>query len=370
MLRGIRHYAESKADWLFAPVAPEVPALAQLARLKPVGLIAQIYSAPLAKRLLAFRLPLVNIASFNASPLLVKQHVPHVGADNHQVAQLAATYLLERGLRHFGFVGSSRYDFSRQREVSFRQAIEAAGHAVSCFDKMESLAFEQLYRLWSLDEPLLQWLRGVAKPIGIFACQDAWGAHLVEACHYAGLHVPDEVALLGVDNDDLLCELTRPALSSIDVPYERIGYEAAALFDRLLAGEKPDAEAVLFPPLGVVPRLSTDVLTIADADVAAAVRFIREQGHLPLRVRDVLRAVPVSRRSLERRFFQALRHGLGEEIRRVHLERAKMLLASTDLSTPQVAERSGFSNAKHLATIFRLELGITPTAYRRRFRLR
>jgi LacI family transcriptional regulator len=217
---------------------------------------------------------------------------------------------------------------------------------------------------------LLKWLKAAPKPLGVFACQDAWGVRLVEACRHAGLHVPDEVALLCVDNDDLLCELTRPALSSIDLPHERIGYEAAALFDQLLTGAEPGAESVSFPPLGVVSRLSTDVLCIADADVAAAVRFIRERGHLPLRVRDVLHAVPVSRRALERRFHQTLQRGLGEEIRRVHLERAKTLLTSADLPTPQVAERSGFSNANHLATVFRLELGLTPLAYRRQLRAR
>lgn len=368
MLRGIRRYAESKPDWIFTPVAPKASTLALLRRLKPAGLIAHLFNASLARSLLAFRRPLVNTASFHASPRLRERHVPHVGADNRQVGQLAATYLLDRGLRHFGFVGHPHNVSCLQREASFRQAIEAAGRSLIHFSEPELLAYSQLYRLWSPDAPLLQWLRATPKPIGIFACQDAYAAQVVGACRYAGIRVPDEVAVLGVDNDDLICELTRPALSSIDLPHERIGYEAAALLDRLLAGENPRAEAVLFPPLGVVGRLSTDVLSIGDADVAAAVRFIRERGHLPLRVRDVLREMSVSRRALERRFRRALEHGLGAEIRRVHLERAKALLTATDLPMPQIAQRSGFSNAKQLATVFRLELGLSPSAYRRQLR--
>lgn len=368
MLRGIRRYAETKPDWLFTPVSPKASTLALLRRLQPAGLIAHLFSASLAQRLLAFRRPLVNTASFNASPRLRQRHVPHVGADNHQIGRLAATYLLDRGLRHFGFIGPPHNIACCQREASFRQVLEAAGHSLTCFDEAKYLAYGQLYRLWAPDAPLLHWLRAAPKPIGIFACQDAYAAQVVGACRSIGIRVPDEAAVLGVDNDDLLCELTRPALSSIDLPHERIGYEAAALLDRLLRGEKPRAEAVLFPPLGVVGRLSTDVLSIADADVAAAVRFIREHGHSPLRVRDVLRETSVSRRALERRFRQALQHGLGAEIRRVHMERAKALLAGTDLPMPQIAQRAGFSNAKHLATTFRLEVGLSPSAYRRQLR--
>jgi LacI family transcriptional regulator len=368
MLRGIRRYAENKPDWLFAPVAPTASGLGVLRRLQPDGLIAQIFNPSLAKNLTAFRRPIVNAASYHVSPVLRKRRIPRVGADNEQIGRLAATYLLDRGLHNFGFVGHPRRGFSLQRQASFRQTIEVAGYAVLRFEESESLAHGQLCHLWAPDAPLLQWLRAAPKPIGLFACQDAWGVHLVEACHRAELHVPDEVALLGVDDDDLVCELSRPALSSIALPHERIGHEAAALLDRLLSGAKPVTQAVQFPPLGVVPHLSTDVLCIADAEVAAAVRFIRERGHLPLHVRDVLRAVSLSRRALERRFQRALHHSLGEEIRRVHLERAKTLLARTDLPTPEVAVRSGFSNAKHLATMFHAQLGLTPLAYRRQFR--
>jgi LacI family transcriptional regulator len=194
------------------------------------------------------------------------------------------------------------------------------------------------------------------------------GVQVAEACRQVGLRVPEDVALLGVDDDELDCELTRPRLSSVIVPAERIGYEAAALLDRLLAGERPPAEPILLPPTGVATRRSTEMLALADREVVAAVRFIREHAHLPLRVRDVLREVAVGRRTIERRCHKALGWGLGEEIRRVHLERARRLLARTELPMKAVAQQAGFSDFRHLAVVFRQELGLSPTAYRRQMR--
>src|SRR4029077_18917384 len=149
------------------------------------------------------------------------------------------------------------------------------------------------------------------KPVGIFASNDVCGAQLSEVCHEAGLHMPEQVALVGVDNDDLFCELARPSLSSVAIPAERIGYEAAALLDRLLAGARPPRRPLLLPPVRLVARQSSDVVALDDADVAAALRVIRAHAHVPLRVADVLREVPVSRRALERRFRKALHRGLG-----------------------------------------------------------
>jgi LacI family transcriptional regulator len=157
-------------------------------------------------------------------------------------------------------------------------------------------------------------------------------------------------------------------LSSVIVPAERIGYEAAALLERMLSGERPPAEPILLPPPGVVTRRSTEVLAIDDPHVTAAVRFIREHAHLSVQVADVFDQVPVGRRWLERAFRKVLGRGIWAEIRRVHLERAKRLLTETDLSIEALAVQSGFSDFRHLAVVFRKELGLSPTAYRRQVR--
>jgi LacI family transcriptional regulator, galactose operon repressor len=196
------------------------------------------------------------------------------------------------------------------------------------------------------------------------------GSQVSEFCRQLGFRVPDEVAIVGVDDDDLLCELSRPSLSSVALPGERIGYEAAVLLDRWLRGLRPPKKVVVLPPVGVVVRQSSDLMAVPDPQVSAALRFIREQADRPLHVQDVLREVPMARRALERRFRKWLQRSISEEIRRIHLERSRQLLSQTDLPLSAVATQSGFTDGRQLSVVFRRETGLTPSAFRRRFRLR
>ncbi len=363
VLRGVKQYAQTQPHWVLTPLDPETLTWEALRALHPAGLIALVSSPALAKLLSASAKRVVNV-----SRVLSDLPFPRVGVDHVQVGRLAATHLRERGLRHFGFVGHSRHVYSVEREEGLREVLGNGDHTLSCFYERTTWSYRRRGHLLALDGAFQRWLRSLPKPVGVFACHDVWGFQATEACRLADLRIPDDVAILGVDNDDLLCELARPSLSSVAIPAERIGYEAAALLDRLLAGARRPAEPLLIPSLGIVTRQSSDVLALEDVDVAAAVRFIREHAHEPFRVEDVLQEVPVSRRALERRFRKALNRRIGEEIRRVHIERAKELLAGTDLLMSDVAEQAGFSDSRHLSVVFRQETGFTPTAYRRRFR--
>lgn len=237
---------------------------------------------------------------------------------------------------------------------------------MASYYETERRPFDPMGRLWAQDRAVARWVRGLPRPVGIFATNDIWGVQLAEVCLRADLRVPEDVAILGVDDDDLLCEFARPALSSIAVPAQRIGYEAAREVDRLLRGVQARSRPLLFPPLGVIARRSTDILAIEDGEVAASLRFIRQHAYQPIRVTDLLRVVPTSRRSLERRFRKVLGRSILDEIRRVHVERASQLLAQTDLTLNSIAERSGFTDAKRFSTVFRQMVGMTPSAYRRR----
>jgi LacI family transcriptional regulator len=367
VLRGIRRYVEARPQWLLTSITPEPQALRRLLRVpgrfRPDGLIAAVNTKLLVRTLASWDRPVVNVAAVFAG-----LRFPRVGADHARVGQLAAAHFLERGLRHFGFVGSPDCLFSTERGAAFCQAVRAAGHPVACYEARLHLAYDPLGQQWDLDPALRRWLRALPRPVGVFVPNDHWGVQVAEACRRAELRVPEDVALLGVGDDDLHCELTRPPLSSIILPGEQIGYEAVALLERLLAGEKPPREPLLLPPIGVATRRSSEVLALGDQDVVAAVRFIREHAHLPLRVADVLEQVPVGRRTLERRCRLALGWGLGEEIRRGHLVRARRLLAETDLPMKVLAKQAGFSGCCHMAAVFRQELGLTPTAYRRQLR--
>jgi LacI family transcriptional regulator len=363
VLRGIGHYAETKPQWLFSSIIPEQQSLEVLGRGRPAGLIASVDVGEMERGLSCWRRPVVNV-----SDVLRGLSFPRVGPDNAQIGQLAASHFLERGLRHFGYFGPPEHLYSMERSAAFSQALQQAGHTVSCYHLPAHLPPDPHNRRWDIEAGAYRWLRKLPKPVGVFSPCDNWGVQLTEACRQVRLRVPEDVALLGVDDDELDCEFARPRLSSVILPAVRIGYEAAALLDRLLAGEKPPADPVLIPPTGVATRRSTEVLAIDDRDVVAAVRFIREHAHRPLRVADVLRQVSVGRRTLEVRFHKALGWGLGEEIRRAHLERAKRLLALTDLPVKAVAHQAGFSDCRHLAVVFRQQEGQTPTAYRRQAR--
>jgi LacI family transcriptional regulator len=363
VLRGVKEFAELHPEWLLMPVPPEPREIRAVARLKLSGVIAHVYTSELHRAVRAVRRPWVNVASVLPQPPL-----PRVGIDDREVGRLAALHLQERGLKHFAFLGPGGHAYSIVREQGFREVLSAAGHRVVSFHETRGIRFDPVGRFWALDSGLGRWIESLPRPLGAFVPNDIWGLHLTEVCRQIGLRVPEDVAILGVDNDDLLCGLARPPLSSIAIPSERVGYEAATMLARLIAGRAAPRRPVLLPPLRVVARRSSDVLAIGDTEVIAAARFIRENGHLPLRVSDVLAAVPVSRRSLERRFRQLLGRTPLAEIRRVHIELAKDLLAGTDLAMHAVARRAGFTDAKQFSIVFRQLTGTTPRAFRRESR--
>jgi LacI family transcriptional regulator len=213
---------------------------------------------------------------------------------------------------------------------------------------------------------LADWLRHLPKPVGVLACNDVRGQQVLNACREAGLAVPDEVAVLGVDNSELVCNLSDPPLSSVDLNCEQIGYEAAALLARLLAGGRAKPRTRLLEPRGIVTRRSTDVLAIEDPETAAAVRLIRTRACEGLTVRQLLASCPLSSSSLERRFAQLLGRTPKAEILRVKVQRVQELLAHPDLSLAAIAARAGFKHPENLSFVFKQKTGLTAGQYRSR----
>jgi LacI family transcriptional regulator len=275
--------------------------------------------------------------------------------------------LLERGVRQFGFVGYAKHDFSVKREAGFREIVESAGLKLAAYLERTRLAQDPT-GVWRWNQPLMDWLTSLSKPVGLLASNDVQASQVSECCRQLKLLVPDHLAIVGVDNDDVLCDLSRPSLSSVALPGERIGYEASKLLDEWLAGSPPAKTLIVLPPTGVKVRQSSDLFAVADADVSAAVGFIQRHAHEVIRVDDVLRHVPIARRALERRFRKSLDRSISEEIRRVHLERSKHLLSDTKLPVADIAHMSGFSDGRQLSILFRQATGMTPTEFRRQFR--
>lgn len=255
------------------------------------------------------------------------------------------------------------------REAGFRRGLALAGHdTVHCYTKKMGNADRPGWI--SADEKVAAWLAALPRPIGIFACNDVKCRELALICQEAGIRVPEEAALIGVDDDDIICRSALPPLSSVSLPAEQVGYEAAALLERLMSGQAPPTKPIRLPPLQLITRQSSDILLIEIPEVAEAVRFIREHAHEQIGVEDVLRRVPVNRRWLERMFRQTLSRTPLEEINQVRIARAKRLLITTDLSMPRVAEQSGFDSARRLNSNFQNITSMSPSAYRLQFRLR
>ena len=328
------------------------------------GYIAHIFEQSLANSLLNTNRPVVNV-----SGVLSDLPFCRVVADHAEVGRLAARHLLDRGLTELAFVGYPAHEFSVRRQSGFEEIAKRNSVHVSSFLE-RTRRIEEPNGLWKWNKSLHDWLKALPRPIGILASHDIQGVQLSEYCHQLNFHVPEDVAIVGVDDDDLLCELSRPSLSSVALPSERIGYEAAKLLDELLHSRSRVKRSIILPPGGVVVRQSSDVQAVRDADVAEAVRYIRENSHRPIQVADVLRAVPLARRSLERRFRKWLQRSILDEISCAHVEHARKLLISTNRSMASIAIDAGFRDSRHLSILFRKLMTITPSEYRRQFRLR
>ncbi len=313
------------------------------------GLIAMIPDEEMEASVRAIGRPVVCVST------LMPTHYPvSVRVDDRAVGQMAARHFLDRGFRNFAFVGHSDMHplsaFVVDRLQGYVQEIEAAGFTVQSITHINDL--EDL-------------LRSLTLPAAVFAANDEYGTRTITAAERLGLRVPEQLAVLGVDNDDLLVESTTVALSSIELPTYKIGFEAAALLDELMRGNTPPRTEILLPPVGVVTRKSTDITAIPDHDLSSALAFIREHIAEPIGVEDVVAAVPLSRRVLERRFRKYLGRSALEEIHRARIERARTLLITTDLSIEEVARACGFTGRSRFHATFTAMTGKTPTDFRR-----
>ncbi len=361
LLRGVVTYIREHQPWslYLAEHGRGDRPPAWLADWRGDGIIARIETPPVAQALRRKKMPIIDVSAARLLPA-----VPWFETDDAGVAQVAFEHLRQRGLKRFAFCGDPRFNWSNWRAEHFARAALAEDAPCFIYESSRRFARDDTGQV----EDLARWIRKLPKPVGVMTCYDLRGQQLLDACRRAGIAVPDEVAVVGVDNDELLCELSHPPLSSVIPNSIRAGYEAAALLDRLMAGGAVDSHTHLIPPLGVVTRQSTDVLAVDDPHVARAVRFIREHACEGITVADVLRAVPQSRRLFERRFRKILGHTPHDEILRVQLDRVKMLLSQTDLPLAEVAGRAGFTHVEYLSVVFKKKVGVPPSHYRAKHR--
>jgi len=285
-----------------------------------------------------------------------------VVTDGEVIGRLAAEHLLACGVRHFAFCGYKDCTWSESRWVSFQRRIAEAGFEATVF----RVQAEVTGAPWQDQRPAIaRWLRTLPRPIGLMACNDDLGHEVVAACKLAGLSVPDDVAVIGADNDEVVCGLSDPPLSSVHINFEQAGYEAAEILDRLMRRGRGETGRILVRASHVVPRRSTDILAVDDPVLARGLQFIRDHAREPFLVDDVARAAGISRRALEKRFRRFLRRSILHEIRRVRADQIARMLVETDLPVAEIAQRLGFSDVQHVARYFRAAKQMSPLAWRK-----
>jgi LacI family transcriptional regulator len=306
-------------------------------------------------------LPVVDVVG-----VLRYKRVPLVHTNDQSVGRLGAEHLLERGFRSLGFCEYQGEFWSQHRREGFVNTLKDNG--VDCHIYAMRLpgpgwsgpeSWEQQQR------ELTAWLTALPKPVGVMATNDLMGQQLLEACQRARIKVPEEVAVVGADDDEPICRIASPPLSSVIINDHQRGYEAAALLDRMMNGASPPKDPIYVEPAGVRTRASTDFMAIDDIEIVKALRILRENACSGISVKEVVDRVPLSRSVLERRFRKFVGRSVNDELVRLRINRAIELLSETELALKAVAQRAGFGSQSYMTAVFQSKIGKTPGSFRR-----
>jgi LacI family transcriptional regulator len=366
LLRGIGIYIRENGPWSVYLEQRSIydPAPPWLKDWDGNGILSRAAYPEIAQLVLRTGIPAVDLQE-----QVLGLGLPRIINDNEAIGRLAARHLMDRGFTHFGFIGHPGIGWSAGRREGFFRAAAAAGH--SCHEYLGSGKTMRRYhqRSWEKEmDDVARWVGALPKPVGIMACNDFRAVQLLDACRRAGVAVPEQAALIGVDDEKVACEMCNPPLSSVVPNALQIGYEAAAMLDSMMRGRKPHGRELLVPPSGIAERQSTGLMAITDPLVAEAMQLIRRHACDGINVDDLLRHLNVSRSALQRRFQKVLERTIHDVILTERLRKVKELLTETDLSLPIIADRSGFTHSEYLSTVFKQQTGKTISEYRRMLR--
>lgn len=359
LLNGIAKYSRQHGPWIFYWEPGGLDEIfPRLKDLNADGIIMR--DSNRLDEILNLGLPVVIVSHH----LKMVPELVNIVTKSDQIGRMAAEHLLDCGFRDFAYCGVTDKPWSAERCVSFCNRIADAGYITETYPhpaKSKNIS-------WGNEQELMvKWLQSLPKPCGLMTCNDDRSQQVLQACKLANIKVPEEIAIIGVDNDELICELSAPPLSSVSVNFERAGYDGAAALDRMMKGEEVKDRQVSVHASHVVPRMSTDITTIHDFDTAEAARFIRQHVRENLSVDDVVKVTTVSRRVLEKKFREHLGRTIMQEIRRIRTNQIARLLMETDMSIFEIALSFGFQGTEHIARYFQREKGMSLIAYRARF---
>lgn len=357
IVRGIFSYANEVGPWHILVTSSEQAALKGLPRdWRGDGVIANVTTSELGQKLSQTGQLVVNVADITLDDF----SAPCFRTDDRIGAKIAADHFVERGLRNFGFVGPKE----RSNPSWYARAFEATlkDRELDCSE------FWMKPDDTGVNNALISWLRKLPKPVGLMVWGHGYARKVVDSCLFAGISVPHDVAVLGGSYDELMSHACFPSLSGLIAPTEQIGYQAAKALHRMMKGEKVANETTYIPPRGVVERPSTDTLAVDDKRLVQVVEFLRLNALGSITVEDILKAVPMARRSLERRFQHAFGRTPADEIRRIRINHARKLLAETNLPMQDIAEACGYATYNYLTAVFKKTTGHTPRDYRKQYR--
>jgi len=357
LLRGVANFCHHHGPWSFywAPGGME-QARPTLRTLKADGIILR--DVEHVEEVLAEGIPAVVVGHrLKEFPGLV-----NVVTDSEVIGRMAAEHLLSCGFRHFAFCGYSDTSWSEGRSDSFTRRVEQAGFQVHSHF-VPQIETEGAWR--KVRNSVLRWLRPLPKPVGLMGCNDDLAKEVIEACTMAGFRVPDDVAVIGADNDEVVCGICNPPMSSVSINFERAGYESAQALSAMMRRASVPSPRILVRATHVVPRRSTDILAVEDVNLAKALQFIRDHARTGVTVVAAAQAAGLSRRVLEKRFRRILNRSALEEIRRVRTDLIARMLVESTLPVAEIAESLGFNDLQHVARYFRAGKGVSPLAYRK-----
>jgi LacI family transcriptional regulator len=360
LLLGIAKYIAINTSWI-TYYQTEARRLSEnyLKNWKIDGIIADQRELEKNKLLQDYEIPKIILISHET----MSDDRTYITANSEAIGKMAAEYFLDRGFKQFAFCSYSDMIWSRERLASFRKRISEEGYKVSVFER----PYFKSYVPWERDQKkMADWINLQLKPLAVLACNDDRGRHVLEACKLEGVKVPEEVAVMGIDNDEIICGLTSPPLSSISLDIEKIGYDAAELLDDIISKKSVKIKHLIITPTHVVVRQSTDIVAIKDLEIASALNFISNNTNRPLQVSEVAAFVNMSQRTLERKFKKSFPLSINDEIERMRMNVIKKHLLQTNISVTQIAIKLGFPGVEQMARFFRKNEKTSPREYRQK----
>lgn len=293
--------------------------------------------------------------------------IPNITSKYELTGQMAADFFLQKGFRNFAFYGYKDVVWSEERYMGFRDRVTEKGFGNSFFEYQK----QPLENLWYYEsEPLVDWIKSLPHPVALMACDDTQGNRIMEVCRVLGIHIPEEISVLGVDNDEIICSLSEPPLSSVSLNIAKGGYEAARLIDKLMQDKESAYEDVIIQPVTIVNRLSTDIYATDNPAILAALRYIHQNLANKINVEDIVKQVPLSRRLLEVRFRQVTGQSIYQYVSDLRMERFSQLLLAGNEPIADLAMQVGLSDFKNLSRQFKSWKGCTPIEFRKRNRVK